>query len=175
MDDISRKIGISKKTIYNFVATKDDLIANVLEKHLKDDETCINGILTSSKDAIDEMVNISHHVLQFLRNMTPSIIYDLQKYHPKSWQKIETIHFTFIEQTIYNNLIRGQKEGLYRDDLDPKIISKLYVFKTTLIVDQDKFSAEEFDRVKLFKEMIMYHLNAIVSDNGKSVISKIKL
>ncbi len=172
MDDISRKLGISKKTIYNFVATKEDLIAIVLEKHLEKDEKIIKEILANSEDAIDEMVKITRHVLTFLRNMTPSIIYDLKKYHPQSWEKLERIHFAFIEKTIYNNLVRGQKEGIYRLNFDPTIISKLYVHKSTAIADQDKFPLEDFDRVKLFKEMIRYHLHGIVSDKGSQLIEQ---
>jgi TetR/AcrR family transcriptional regulator, cholesterol catabolism regulator len=170
MDDISRKMGISKKTIYNFVATKDDLIASVLEKHLQKDACDIKKIYTESTDAVDEMVNITKHVLTFLRTMTPSIIYDLKKYHPQSWEKIETVHFTFIEQTIFNNIIRGQKEGLYRLDVEPEIIAKLYVCKSTAISDQDKFPIDDFDKVLLFKEMVRYHLYGIASEKGYQLI-----
>lgn len=172
MDDISRKLGISKKTIYSFVATKEDLIVNILEKHLKKDEDTINDILANSRNAIDEMVNITRHVLSFLRSMTPSIIYDLKKYHPQTWEKIEGIHFSFIELTIYNNLLRGQYEEYYRADFDPRIISKLYVYKSRSIADQDKFPLDDFDRVLLFKEMIKYHLHGIVSEKGLGLIQQ---
>jgi AcrR family transcriptional regulator len=120
MDDISRKLGISKKTIYSVINTKDELIDDVLISHLQKDKCDIKSILDQSHDAIDEMVRITRHILTFISSMTPSIIYDLKKYHPQAWNKIEKEHFSFIQQTIYNNLIRGQKEGLYRMDFDPR-------------------------------------------------------
>lgn len=166
MDDISRKLGISKKTIYSVVNTKEELIDDVLSIHLEKDECDIQSILNQSRDAIDEMVNVTKHVAIFLKQMTPSLIYDLKKYYPVFWSKIESTHFTFIERTIYANLQRGQKEGLYRQDFDPMIISKLYVLKSTSIADQDKFPAEAFDRLTLFKEMVRYHLRGIVSEKG---------
>ena len=172
MDDISRKLGISKKTIYLFVSTKEDLIQDVIDIQLKKDEKDIKNILDKSEDAIDEMINIAKHALTFLRQMTPSLIYDLKKYHSQSWEKIETLHFAFIEKTILNNLQRGQVEGYYRQDFEPKIISKLYVYTSTTIADQDKFQIDDFDRVLLFKEMIRYHLRGIVSEKGLKLIEQ---
>lgn len=172
MDDISKRLGVSKKTIYSCVATKDDLIASVLDKHLEKDECEIKKILSESSDAIDEMVNITRHLITFLSNMTPSIIYDLKKYHPISWGKIETSHFSFIEKTILENLNRGQNEGLYRHDINPKILSKLYVLKSTAIADHEKFPIEDFDRVSLILEVIKYHLYGIVSDKGLKIIQQ---
>ena len=166
MDDISKKLGISKKTIYTFVANKESLISNVLDKHLESDEEEILKITNKSTDAIDEMVNIRQHILTFLCDMTPSVVFDLKKYHPELWAKVEKQHFIFIENTIHNNLVRGQKEGLYRKNFDAKIVSKLYVAKSNCIVDADNFPIAAYNRVTLFKEMISYHLHGVVSPEG---------
>ncbi len=166
MDDISKKLGISKKTIYTFVANKESLISDIVTRHVESDEKEILKIKETSKDAIDEMVNISQHVLSFLCDMTPSLVFDLKKYHPELWHKIENQHFLFIENTIRNNLIRGQKEGLYRKNFDANIVSKLYVAKSNCIVDIDHFPINVFDRVTLFKEMISYHLHGVLSVEG---------
>lgn len=167
MDDICRKTGISKKTCYNVIATKEDLVFHVLKSHLARDEQEIVAILENSSNAIDAMVNISKHVLKFLAKMTPTLIYDLKRYHPHAWEKIEERHFPFIEKMIFNNLKRGQKEGLYRKDLNAVILSKLYVLQSLSISDQQHFSPEEFSKVDLYKEMIRYHLNGIISEEGK--------
>lgn len=166
MDDISRKLGISKKTIYNCVADKESLITYILDKHLASDEKEILKIQSSSTDAIEEMVTISQHILAFLTDMTPSLVFDLKKYHPEQWHKIENHHFKFIENTIHNNLLRGQKEGLYRINFDAKIVSKLYVVKSNCIVDVDNFPIADFDRVRLFKQLVSYHIHGIVSPEG---------
>lgn len=175
MDDISKKLGISKKTIYNFVATKEDLVAHILENHITKDEAEILLILKESDDAIEEMVNITKHVLKFLRKMTPSLIYDLKKYHNASWEKIENHHFAFIQDVIRKNILRGQSEGLYRDDINPEIIAKLYVSKSNCIVDEESFPLTDFNRIDLFKQMIFYHLYGIVSQKGRNKLINISI
>ena len=52
MDDISRQLGISKKTLYQCVENKRDLILEVFQKHIKEEETAINEITAQSKDCL---------------------------------------------------------------------------------------------------------------------------
>ena len=35
MDDVAQELGISKKTLYQFVENKDDLVGKVMERHLE--------------------------------------------------------------------------------------------------------------------------------------------
>jgi TetR/AcrR family transcriptional regulator, cholesterol catabolism regulator len=174
MDDLAKTLGMSKKTIYTFISNKEDLVNKVLSKHIKKDEEAILEIINASDDALDAMVSITKHVLLFLRKIKPSLIFDLKKYHPAGWQMIETQHFRFIEDVIRNNILRGISEKLYREDADPEIIAKLYVAKSRYLVDEDYFPLTEYDRAGLLIQMIMYHLNGIVSDNGKEKLKSIQ-
>lgn len=174
MDDICKRLCISKKTIYQLIANKDELVSAVLEKHLEEDEKEIEAITSQSSDAIEEMVFITRYILDFLGQMKPAFLYDLQKYHHASWHLISQKHFSFIEKTIYNNLIRGQKEGIYRKDFNPVVISKLYVKKSNCMADEDVFPFDQFTRTQLFKEAITYHLNGVVTEEGRQLLSKHK-
>lgn len=175
MEDICRNMGVSKKTIYEIIASKSELINLVLSQHLAKSEEELTEVVRLSKDAIDEMLQLSMYLLNYIAHMSPSIIYDLQKYHPQSWKLVETYQETLVEQRIYNNLVRGQQEMLYRSDFDPRVIAKLYVHKTSAIVDQDLFPAAEFDKALLFKEIIKYHIFGIISEKGlKSILRNYK-
>jgi AcrR family transcriptional regulator len=170
MDDICGSMAISKKTVYHFIQTKEELVSKALDKRMAIDERNIHKILGSSIDAIDEMVNISQYAINMLKQMTPALIYDLKKYHPEIWKKVDKKHFSFIEGVIHKNLLRGQKEGIYRTDFDSLVVAKLYMSKTTSIIDDAVFSSSEFESIELIKEMIMYHLHGIVSENGNTLL-----
>lgn len=174
MDDICRKLGISKKTIYTLISNKQDLVEKIIRLHLKHDEEQINKIVNTAENAIDAMSGIGRHVLQFLRAMKPSLIYDLQKYYPDLWQIIEEQHYGFIYETIKTNLGRGQKEGLYIDTLDCDIIAKLYVEKTHCIADEEHFPSSTYTRPRLFEELFGYHMRGITSNNGKVLVDQIE-
>lgn len=174
MDDIANTLGMSKKTLYNYFDNKRDLINNVIISYITREKEFTEDILGKSLDAIDEILSIARHVIQFLKKMKPTIMYDLQKYYPNSWKLIQTLHLSYIEDTIKKNIEKGISAGLYRKNLDTSIISKLYVAKTLILNDEDIFPSTDFNKETLFTEFIQYHLHGIVSQRGFEKIEKIK-
>ena len=172
MDDISKALGLSKKTLYNFIENKKDLIYQVMENFINEDEAVIQDLRKHSKDAVDEMILLANHVLQFLRTMKPSLTYDLIKYHPKTWKLIDTRHMGFIREMIRENVIRGMKEGLYRNDLDPDIIAEMYVAHSRLMTNEDVFPLKKYQMTELYLSQIYYHINGIVNSKGSSLFKK---
>lgn len=175
MDDICRKLGISKKTIYTVIENKKDLIEKIIKLHLEKDQEDIEEITKSADTAVDEMCKIGRHVIKFLREMKPSLIYDLQKYYPQAWDMIEDQHYNFIYRTIKANLERGQDEGLYLSSFDAEIIAKLYVEKTHCIADEEHFPSMEYTRPQLFEELFMYHMRGISSEKGLKLLKDIEI
>ena len=175
MDDIASDLGMSKKTIYQYIENKDDLVKQVITKHLEDDERDISAIVEQSENAVDEMIQISRHVLYFIRMMKPSLIYDLKKYHRNSWQIIDEKHFKHTLGIIKNNLERGIKEGLYRKEINPHIIATFYAKVTEIAVDETVFPIREYRHQDLFISHVNYHMYGIVNEKGKSIFKEIKL
>ncbi len=175
MDDISKRIGISKKTIYQYFENKKGLIHEVIENHIEKDEADISSIITEASDAIDEMLLVAKHVLIFLRGMSPSMMFDTQKYYPQIWERVQTQHFSFIRNTIVENIKRGQDEGYYSDDMDADIISKMYVRQILTLADESVFPLSKYDRSDLYKALVTYHVRGLLNDKGRIKAQNLKL
>ena len=172
MDDISRHLGISKKTLYQFVENKKDLIQQVFQKVIVEEKQAMRQIVTESKDAIEEIVAIAEYVTQQLRQVSPQTLYDLQKYYRKSWQMMEALHSQHTLGIIKANINRGISEGVYRQDINADIIAKLYVGKNSLLVDEDLFPLKEYSTEQLFLQHIRYHIYGIASKDGLKLLEK---
>lgn len=170
MDDVSRTLGISKKSLYEFIDTKENLISTVVNHHIRNEQKATEDILAQSGNAVEEMIYTTRHVLKFMRKMSPSLLYDLKKYYPDIWKNIEVAHFQYIKKVIHTNLLRGQEEGLYRTDFNPDMISQLYISMSLTITNTDVFPLDTYDRVALFRELIHYHLHGIMTDKGKDIL-----
>ena len=175
MDDVSRALGISKKSLYEYIDTKDNLIDTVVKYHIEKEQEATEKILTESSNAVEEMIHTTRHVLKFMRKMSPSLLFDLKKYYPDIWQNIEVAHFNYIRSGIYTNLVRGQKEGLYRTAFNPDIISQLYISMAINMTNTDIFPLDKHDRASLFKELIHYHLHGIMTEKGLTILNKTDL
>ena len=172
MDDISRSLGISKKTLYQYVENKADLIQQVMLKHIEDETAAIINIHNDSKNAIDEMLKIAAYVAELLRGMSPTTLYDLKKYYRSSWDLVESLHMKQVYQIIKENLEWGKKEGLYREEIDTDILAKLYTGMSDIIVDDTLFSLSDYDRENLHGEFIRYHIHGIASKAGLKLLEK---
>ena len=166
MDDIARELGISKKTLYQHVDNKTDLLDRIIDQHIATEKECIQQITAESRDAIDEQLSIARYVLTILRQMRPTTMFDMKKYYRDCWRKMDEFHLGYVYKVIRTNIERGIAEGWYRDNVSADVIAKLYVGKTMLLTDEEMFPAHSYDRDSLFLEYIHYHLRGILSEKG---------
>lgn len=172
MDDLARQLGISKKTLYQYVSNKNDLITQIFYQKIELEKTIMAQIREDSSDAIDEILKIAAYVIGELRELSPTTVYDLQKYYQETWRQMEALHQRYIYVIIRENLQRGMGQGLYRQNMNPDIIAKLYVGKTSLVVDEDVFPTRDYDMSDLFREYIHYHIYGIASPKGLALLEK---
>ena len=172
MDDIARMLGMSKKTIYAYVCNKSQLVEEALMAFVNEEESVVSEITSTSTNAIEEISAIAEYVMKSLRKMKPTLLYDLQKYYGKTFRMVQQKHFTHIETTIKNNIARGIEEGFYREDLDAAIQAKIYVGLAQILVDEDRFPSSKYERAYLYKQLMKYHLNGIMNDNGRTELQK---
>ncbi len=172
MDDIARKLGISKKTLYQYVENKSELIEQIFSLKFEEDTQEMQAIRDNAKDAIEEVLKIASHVIQYLRTISPTTVYDLQKYYVNTWRQFETQHKRYFFTLMRENLARGIKQGLYRTDMDTEIIAKLCVGKTSLLVDEDVFPMQQFNPTDLYREHMIYHIYGIASPKGRAILER---
>ncbi len=166
MDDLARELGISKKTLYQYVENKADLIQQVFQRRINGETALMAQFQEDAEDAIDEMLRLARYVIGVLREISPTTVYDLQKYYRNIWVKTESLRQQFVFEIIRENLRRGMKQGLYRENMNPDIIAKLYVAKTSLVADNEFFPAAEYNMESLFREYFTYHIYGIASPKG---------
>jgi len=166
MDDICKKMGISKKTLYQYIPTKAKLVEKVVLHRIQEEQAAVSQIINHHYDAVEEYINIGRHIVKTLREMKPTVIYDLQKYYPNEWKKLESLQVEFMGEVIGNNISRGKEEDLYRANVDASIISKLYISKSLAIVDELIFPLQKYSKDELFKEFVRYHIYGIASKKG---------
>ena len=103
-----------------------------------------------------------------LKEYNPSMEFDLRKYYPDLYMQLKEIKRKSMYESVFNNLNKGKKEGLYRKELNSKIIAKLHVFNTESLFDNDMFTQEELISFKMFHEVFIYHLQGVLSHEGRN-------
>ncbi|MFT5581022.1 MAG: AcrR family transcriptional regulator [Psychromonas sp.] len=174
MDDLAKEMGVSKKTLYQEFADKKDLINQTLDQIFAHDIDLYKEVKQNSANAIDTLFNFISEITKKMEMVHPSIFFDLQKYYPKAWQKINDHRRNFIGKTIQQNVLQGQKEGLYRNELEPDLISSIYITITQgVITGEVKSKQEENNLIKDFKKVLSFMLYGMATEKGKTHINNI--
>lgn len=166
MSDVSKELGISKKTLYQEVESKDDLVSKVMEFDMEEERKAMTEIAGICSDAIDQMVQTTIYLMKKMRQISPVTHYDLHKYYGALWKDIEGRQLDFIYEFLKKNIEWGQASGLYRENVDPEIISRFFVHKTSVAVDEVYFPLDTYRRDQLLMQLLSYHLNGITTPRG---------
>ena len=172
MDDVARELGISKKTLYQFITDKDDLVGKIIDYEIEVRQEQIFKCFNVGFNAIEELFEISIFMNKMMREQNPATEHDLRKYYPQHYQKTLNTRREKMYSYLLLNLKKGKKEALYRDDLDDEVIAKLYLSRSENIHFNELFTVEEFTSLKLFIELISYHIRGIATEKGIIVLEE---
>lgn len=176
MDDIAQQLSISKKTLYQYFKDKADLVVKVVKFHNCDKDLKFMEINNSNLNAIDSLIEVSKHLIEMLKDINPPILYDLRKYYPELTKDLIISRKEHIYTNIKNNLIKGMEEGLYRQDMNPDIITSLYVKRMDDVFLEDDNYLNKFPHHEIYTQLFIYHIRGIVSNKGLAYFeNKIKL
>jgi len=172
MDDVAKELGVSKKTIYQVVQDKADLVQKATEFFISIDKQNMANLVGQFDNIMEQMVQIGNYGCNVLKNLNPSVIYDLKKYYPATWQHFLEYKNTFFYEIIFDNIKSGIKAGLYRDNLNVDIISRFYIGQIEVIVDDNIFPPVKYRFEDLCKEFIKYHIHGIATPTGIELCDK---
>ena len=174
MDEIANQLGISKKTIYQSFADKDELVDEVITDLLLFNKERCNKDRFNADNAIQEVFLAMEMVDEMFENMNPTILYDLERNHPHTFKKFQHHKHSFLFMVIKENIERGKKEELYRADINTDVVTKIRLETIMLPFDQEIFPKNKFNLVDLEQQMIEYYLFGIATIKGYKLITKYK-
>ncbi len=176
MDDLAKELVVSKKTLYKEFDNKADLVRFCVEYELKNSEKSFQEFADHTENAIEELVLSAADIHAELQQFHPSIIQDLIKFYPDSWNLIEHHRDVFAKNNIENNLRKGIKQGVYRKDINIEVVTLLYLHLSffTFHFDEIKHKVSE-----VYLEVLRYNVHAIATPKGielfEQLIKKIKV
>jgi len=166
MDDVARELGISKKTLYNYVSNKEDLVNHYID-HITTQRNCsVDEIREKGYNAIEEFFAVNQHVIEMLKHYNPATEYDLKKYYPQHYQRLRQVRRENMFSAVKRNIQKGKEEGLYRQDLDEDIIARVHVSRIENSFANEMFDISELISWQFIREMMVYHMRGIATEKG---------
>jgi AcrR family transcriptional regulator len=173
MDEVAKNLGVSKKTIYQHVSDKDELVTLAVKSSMENQESQVDLIHATAKDPIDEVLKLSEYMRALFSNMNPFLLMEIQRYYPKAYESYLSFKEACIINSLAENLKWGITMGYYRSHINIDILSRLRMEQV-----EWGFNPRIFKEGKYFSDvqiqLLDHFLYGICTLKGHKLINKYK-
>jgi len=171
MDDISRSLGISKKTVYQYFNDKNEIVNRVAKTHLEKERRNFEEMQIDAENAIDKLYRHSRFLRKSFEKMNPVVLFDLKKYHKDAWQLFVAYKKNIFSKSMIETLNEGIKQGYFRESIDPEILITLRFEILEMIADGNIFPPDEYDFKEVQLQIFDHFIHGILTDKGHHLLN----
>ncbi len=172
MDDVARELGISKKTVYECIKDKAHLVEDVMFMIHNHHAQKLNELVSHDINAIEELFVVNRYMVEMMKEQNPSLGYDLRKYYPEIFKRLLAVQREKMHEAIRMNLEKGLREGLFRNDLNIEIISRMHMTRLEYGQSADPNVLSDINSEEVMREIFIYHMHGIASPEGLIELEK---
>jgi AcrR family transcriptional regulator len=174
MDDIATSMGISKRTIYENVSDKRDLLLQCVEYFLRQAQDNVDTVLKSSDNIIHAIITAMNCKSEFIGKVKYNFFNEIQKYFPEVYKSTITI---YKEQNFGNTekmLKKGQADKVIRKDIDIKITTTLLQEVGSFLLNSDVLARYGYEKHVLIPEFMYTFTRGICTEKGLKILDELK-
>lgn len=166
MDDISKELGISKRTLYKYFDSKECLVTECVKHRIIQEKLFQN----ENPELLELLLNCFKHTESLRKTVDPQCCQDLKKYH---------FAYTFLSQSVSdyatlckNNTPAAIQQGYIRKEITPDLIY-FFVEKylSKLFFDPNVNSSDSFTDT-LRAQTILIFTRGISTIKGRAYIDQ---
>jgi len=124
MDELASQLGISKKTLYTVITSKEALLKRLVMARLAEAESHTAAIIRrEDRSAYDRLSDLIRYALLQFQQVQPLLLHDIHRHMPGLWAEIEATRDRLIQERFGAVLRQGMERGELRTDLDPSQVN----------------------------------------------------
>lgn len=174
MDEIAKQLGVSKKTLYQHFADKDEIVAVAMKVSIQEKSDKLMELKRNESNAIVLFIQLHQNLYQDKRRTNRLLWEDLKKYHPTTWKMVQQFKDKVVMELIRSNLERGILDGYFRSDIVPEMVTKLHLETLSLCHNDEVFPKTKFDNDEIFDRILDHALLGITTESGRKYFEQYK-
>lgn len=174
MDDLSKHLGISKRTIYEHFKNKDSLLLHCIESFSADQKCQINQIIRESSHVIDSVYRIIGEKSTLMRNLNPLFMEDMRKYHPAMFKLIHKRYELEDNSLTEKLLIKGKEEGIFLPEINTSLVTRFMQEMLRLFGDNEVFPYEQYNRIEMIDNIFLAFIRGLCTTKGLKILESFK-
>jgi AcrR family transcriptional regulator len=171
MDNLAFDLKMSKKTIYKYFPTKENLVEEVAHFTMNMVSERVDKIITSETDVIKKITNLIELFGGIISQFSEKWLSDLRIHMPAVWEMIDNFRAKKI-YSFFSQIIEQGKEEDYFLDKPNEIVITIFVASLRAIVNPEFLSHNKFSYKEAMSISLEILFNGILTDKGKKLLKK---
>jgi len=172
MEDIARRLGISKKTIYQHFSDKQEILQQVISGKITDSETKADCLTVHATNPVEEILMVLDMMRKNSGQVSPNFLIDIQRHYPDAFALYKQHKENYIMRSILENIQKGIDQGLYRSDINPPILARLRAEQIEWAFNNDFFPTNKYDMLEVQRELMHHFVRGILTEKGFAVYNQ---
>ena len=171
MDMLASQLGISKRTIYEVFSDKEELLKGVLKWMVEKQREVMTSVFNESENTIEAIFRMLDLMMDHFQKMSPAFQMDMKRLH----MDLKKNPGELVDLPYFSNnsdiLIRGIREGVFRDDIDVEITNKCLLEVARVTNDRNVFPPDYFENKDVIRSFYINYLRGISTQKGLDLIN----
>jgi len=160
------------KKHYQYFADKEDLVTKIIDHEIELRNKEFDKVFSSNLNAIDELFEVNRLMIEMLKEYSPATEYDLKKYYPALYERINQIKSRRMYELVLLNMKKGKEQGIYRQEMNEEVIARMHVSRIMNMPENSMFSRDELFSPAVILEGFIYHIRGISNQQGLEILEK---
>jgi AcrR family transcriptional regulator len=169
MDDIAHQASVSKRTIYENFKDKEEVLVACLNRTFVENEQYAAHVFNTSGNVVEAFVLLINRGAEYAYRHRHSILDEIRRYYPDVYKGIVTCNKKEKQETNRRLIEQGMREGVFRNDLDPEILSVMFQLLADGIMLNDT-ELEKFAIFEIFGTMAILGLRGLCTPKGLEIL-----
>ncbi len=167
IDEIAAELGISKKTVYKFFSSKEELLREVVLLRMKLLLEAFEKIQSMKESSVDKIQAISEIVGTHINEQWQRILTEVRLNAPNLFREIDAIIQKQLALGWQKLFVEGQKGGWIRKDIDPVVFTTAYIGVVRELMKTDFLSKHALTESEVPKQVFRMFTEGVLTEKGR--------
>lgn len=168
MSEIATDLGMSKKTVYTYFPSKEDLASEMVKRMQEQIASQMNTLVDDQgMDFIEKLkrildITVSHH-----SRLTPHFRMDLQKHAPGACKCTDEFQQHQTSTVVSKVIQEGIQKGVFRSDLEEPIVTAMFIAAFESLLRPESLGRIQRPIPQILEEISAVLFQGILTDEAR--------
>jgi len=174
MDEIAAELGMSKKTLYKYFATKLDVMEALIQTNFDYLNQRCDAVLAGPLPAIEKLAGVSRVIVdQQQRLATKPMMESVRDHLPHIWRRIETFRRERKRKNMDSIIKQGIREGTFRTGIDREMFDNFLSGAINEGIHPEVLIHAHYSMGDAFLGLMDIFMNGILTTDGRKQYKKL--